>query len=164
MFPLDLLEDAVRTLDLLRRRRWMLAAAESCTGGLLAALLTEIPGSSDVLERGFVTYSNRAKAECVGVDPDLIARFGAVSTEVAQAMARGALTHSVADIAVAVTGVAGPGGGSAEKPVGLVHFAAATRQGETSAIERRYGDIGRTAIRIESVRTALSLVRLLAGK
>jgi nicotinamide-nucleotide amidase len=164
MFPPDLLDDAVRTLDLLRGRGWMLATAESCTGGLLAALLTEIPGASDVLERGFVTYSNRAKAECVGVDPDLIARFGAVSAEVAQAMARGAVTHSGADISVAITGVAGPGGGSAEKPVGLVHFAAATRQGEGRAVERRFGGIGRTAVRIESVRTALSLVRLLAGK
>lgn len=164
MFPSELLAEAASTLELLRGRGLMLATAESCTGGLIAALLTEIPGSSDVLERGFVTYSNRAKAECVGVDPDLIARFGAVSAEVARAMAEGALAHSGADIAVAVTGVAGPGGGSAEKPVGLVHFAAARKGGETRAIERRFGDIGRSAIRLKSVETALDLVRAIATK
>src|SRR5499427_4160717 len=116
-------------LDLCRAKRLMIATAESCTGGLVAAMLTEIPGSSDVLERGFVTYSNAAKTAMLGVPADVIARFGAVSRETAGAMAQGALTHSPADLAVSITGIAGPGGGSPDKPVGLVHFAAAAGGG-----------------------------------
>jgi len=137
----------------------MLVTAESCTGGLISALLTEIPGSSDVVERGFVTYSNAAKASCLGIDPQVIEANGAVSEVVARAMAAGALANSEADIAVAVTGVAGPGGGSAEKPVGLVHFAAARRGQPLLHLERRFGDLGRTTIRLASVRTALDLVK-----
>lgn len=158
MFPADLVEEARRVLELLRVHQLKLVTAESCTGGLIAGLLTEIPGSSDVLERGYVTYSNEAKAECLGVEPQLIAARGAVSEEVARAMAAGALAHSRADIAVSVTGVAGPGGGSAEKPVGLVHFAAARKGEPVLHMERRFGDLGRSQIRLETVRTALDLV------
>jgi nicotinamide-nucleotide amidase len=134
-----------------------LATAESCTGGLIAGLLTEIAGSSDVVERGFVTYSNAAKAELLGVPEALLAEHGAVSEPVARAMARGALARSQADIAVAVTGVAGPGGGTAAKPVGIVHVAAARRGGTVLHRECRFGDIGRGAVRIASVEAALQL-------
>jgi nicotinamide-nucleotide amidase len=140
-----------------------LAAAESCTGGLVAALLTNAPGSSDVFERGFVTYSNDAKTELLGVPADVIAQHGAVSEEVASAMAEGALAHSKADIAVAVTGVAGPSGGTELKPVGLVWFATAYRRkrdggGELLCQEKRFGDLGRARVRSEAVTTALKLV------
>ena len=124
MFDDALIREAASLLDACRARALKLATAESCTGGLIAALLTEIPGSSDVVERGFVTYSNAAKTEQLGVPADLIATHGAVSEPVARAMAEGALSHSHADLAVSVTGVAGPGGGTATKPVGLVHLAA----------------------------------------
>ena len=124
MFDERLLREAESLLEACRTRGLKLATAESCTGGLIAALLTEIPGSSDVVERGFVTYSNEAKSEELGVPADLIAAHGAVSEPVARAMAEGALAHSHADLAVSVTGVAGPGGGSAAKPVGLVHLGA----------------------------------------
>ena len=144
----------------------MIATAESCTGGLIAAALTSIAGSSDVFERGFVTYSNEAKAEMLGVDFALIEEHGAVSEQVAVAMAACALKHSRAQISVAVTGIAGPGGGSAEKPVGLVHFAAAKLSGrdgdrvEFAAIhnEERFGEIGRAEVRAKSVETALRLL------
>lgn len=159
MFPSDLVDEAQRLLDTLRERDLMLVTAESCTGGLISALLTEIPGSSDVVERGYVTYSNAAKASCLGIDPEVIATNGAVSEVVARAMAAGALANSEADVAVSVTGVAGPGGGSAEKPVGLVHFAAARRGQPLLHLERRFRDLGRSAIRLESVRTALDLVK-----
>jgi len=159
MFPSDLVDEARQLLDTMRERGLMLVTAESCTGGLISALLTEIPGSSDVVERGFVTYSNAAKASCLGIDPQVIEANGAVSEVVARAMAAGALANSEADIAVAVTGVAGPGGGSAEKPVGLVHFAAARRGQPILHLERRFGDLGRTTIRLASVRTALDLVK-----
>ena len=159
MFPSDLVDEARQLLDTMRERVLMLVTAESCTGGLISALLTEIPGSSDVVERGFVTYSNAAKASCLGIDPQVIEANGAVSEVVARAMAAGALANSEADIAVAVTGVAGPGGGSAEKPVGLVHFAAARRGQPLLHLERRFGDLGRTTIRLASVRTALDLVK-----
>jgi len=144
----------------------MIATAESCTGGLVAAALTSIAGSSDVFERGFVTYSNEAKAQMLGVDPALIHTHGAVSQEVAIAMAACALRQSRAQLSVAVTGIAGPGGGSAEKPVGLVHFAAAkelSRQENAvdfSAIhhEERFGGIGRAEVRAKSVAAALRLL------
>ncbi len=158
MFPADLLEEGRRVIDLLRARKLKLVTAESCTGGLISALLTEITGSSDVLERGYVTYSNAAKTSCLGVPPQLIATHGAVSEQAARAMASGALAHSEADIAVSVTGVAGPGGGSADKPVGLVHFAVACKGQPVVHLERRFGDLGRSAIRLESVRVALDLV------
>ena len=135
-----------------------LATAESCTGGLVAAAITDVPGASAVMERGFVTYSNEAKTELLGVAPELIEEVGAVSAEVAAAMVSGALQRSPADLAVAVTGVAGPDGGTAEKPVGLVHLAAARRDGETAAIERRYGNIGRDGARRAAVVDALRLL------
>lgn len=143
-----------------------IAAAESCTGGLVAAALTAIPGSSDVFDRSFVTYSNEAKVEMLGVDPALIETHGAVSKEVAVAMAACALKYSHAGISVAITGIAGPTGGSAEKPVGLVHLAAAKltgREGERVEFvaihnEERFGDIGRAGVRAKSVETALRLL------
>jgi nicotinamide-nucleotide amidase len=159
MFSDDLISDARALLEAFRRQNLMLATAESCTGGLIAALLTEIAGSSDVVERGFVTYSNAAKIEALGVHGDIIATRGAVSEETARAMAEGALVHSQADIAVAVTGVAGPGGGSADKPVGLVHLACARIGEATLSRECRFGDIGRSAIRLATVATALAFVR-----
>src|SRR5437899_12934084 len=131
-------------IDLCRRRSLKIAIAESCTGGLVAGALTEIPGSSDVVERGFVTYSNAAKEAMLGVPVAVLERQGAVSRETAEAMAAGALANSRADLTVAITGIAGPGGGSAEKPVGLVHFAAASRDGRRLHREKRFGDIGRT--------------------
>lgn len=140
-----------------------IATAESCTGGLIVALLTEIAGSSDVVDRGFVTYSNAAKTEAIGVPADLIAADGAVSRAVAEAMVAGVLAHSRADLAVAVTGIAGPGGGSAEKPVGLVHLAAARRGGDRLHLEARYGDIGRAAVRLATVKDALRLLDRLIG-
>src|SRR5215470_6594765 len=127
MFPSDLLQLSSSLLDRMRSANLKVATAESCTGGLVAGVLTEIAGSSDVLERGFVTYSNEAKMELLGVPEAMLAEHGAVSEPVARAMAEGALAHSHADIAVAVTGVAGPGGGSAAKPVGLVHIATARK-------------------------------------
>ncbi len=136
-----------------------LATVESCTGGLVAAALTAVPGSSAVVERGFVTYSNEAKSELVGVDPALIAAHGAVSAEVARAMAEGALARAPVDLAVSVTGIAGPGGGSAAKPVGLVHFCAARRSGQRRLLERRYqSTLDRHAIRRLAVCDALSLL------
>lgn len=149
---------AARLLDALRARRLTLVTAESCTGGLVAAALTEIPGSSDALERGFVTYSNAAKESDLRVPAEILTRHGAVSAETAQAMAEGALRAAPADLSVAVTGVAGPGGGSAEKPVGLVHFAAARRNGAALRREVRFGDIGRTEVRRRSVLAAFALV------
>jgi nicotinamide-nucleotide amidase len=163
MFRADMLSQAAALLDRLRAQGLKLATAESCTGGLIAALFTEIAGSSDVVERGFVTYSNEAKSEMLGVAPSLIARHGAVSEPVARAMAQGALAHAHADVAVAVTGVAGPGGGTAAKPVGLVHIAAARKGGEAVHQECRFGDIGRDAIRLASVEVALQLISRAAG-
>ena len=163
MFPPDLIAQAEAILADFRKRGLKLATAESCTGGLVAGVLTEIAGSSGVVERGFVTYSNAAKHELLGVPDEMLAAHGAVSEPVARAMAEGALAHSSADVAVAVTGVAGPGGGTAAKPVGLVHFAAARRGGETLHRECRFGDIGRGPVRLASVREALQLVLRAAG-
>jgi nicotinamide-nucleotide amidase len=158
MFTPDLAKKAEALLSDLRSRRLRVATAESCTGGLVAALFTDIPGSSDVVERGFVTYSNDAKHELLDVPEEMLAQHGAVSEAVARAMAAGALAHSHADVSVSVTGVAGPDGGSAEKPVGLVHFAAARRGGPTLHRECRFGNIGRTGVRLASVDVALQLV------
>ena len=163
MFPPDLDARAAELIDRLRGARLMLATAESCTGGLIAGLITSVSGSSDVLDCGFVTYSNGAKARMIGVPPDLIQRHGAVSAEVARAMAEGALANSAADVAVAVTGVAGPGGGSAAKPVGLVHCAAARRGRQTVSRELRLGDVGRQEVRIETVRVAVAMAYEIAG-
>jgi nicotinamide-nucleotide amidase len=157
MFAPTLIERATALLTLCRDRGLKLATAESCTGGLVAGLLTEIPGSSAVVERGFVVYSNLAKRQLLGVPDATLARWGAVSAETALAMAHGALAHSAADLAVAITGVAGPDGGTAEKPVGLVHFAAARRGGEAQGLERRFGPLSRGAIRLAAVETALEL-------
>lgn len=144
-------------LDLCKRHGLMVATAESCTGGLVAAALTAIPGSSAVVERGFVTYSNHAKADMLGVPMALIDAHGAVSEAVARAMAEGALAHSRAALSVAITGIAGPDGGTAEKPVGLVHFAAARRGGATIARHHVFaGD--RDAVRAEATRTALAML------
>src|SRR5438270_3092594 len=149
-----LIEAARALIDLCRSKTLTIAAAESCTGGLLAATLTEIPGSSDVFDRGFVTYSDAAKQAMLGVAAATLKNFGAVSRETAEAMAKGALAHAPADLAVAITGIAGPGGGSLDKPVGLVHFAAAARSGALTHAERRFGDIGRAGVRWQSVRHA----------
>ncbi len=158
MIPDSLLVEAEALLAAARARGRMLATAESCTGGLIAATLTAIAGSSDVVERGFVTYSNEAKNECLGVPMALIGAHGAVSEEVARAMAEGAVTHSRADIAVSVTGVAGPGGGSAEKPVGLVCFGIA-RKGEPARSERHVFPGDRAAIRAATVAHAFAMIR-----
>ncbi len=163
MFSHERLAAAETLLADFRASKLMLATAESCTGGLIAALLTEIAGSSDVVERGFVTYSNAAKTELLGVPAELIVRKGAVSEETARAMALGAIGHSKADVSVAVTGVAGPGGGSLEKPVGLVHIAAARRGAGVMHRECRFGDLGRDGIRLATVDAALAMLRQAAG-
>ena len=156
-FHAALLSQAEALLESYRRAGLTIATAESCTGGLVAGCLTEIAGSSDVFERGFVTYSNTAKAEVLGVPATLIAERGAVSAEVAEAMARGALARSKADAAVALTGVAGPGGGTAEKPVGLVHIGAG-RRGGAARLRREIFGGDRTAVRARSVAIALELL------
>ncbi|PPR69476.1 MAG: Nicotinamide-nucleotide amidohydrolase PncC [Alphaproteobacteria bacterium MarineAlpha1_Bin1] len=158
MFPKDLIEQASALLQSCRKAGVTVATAESCTGGLIAGCLTEIAGSSDVVDRGFVTYSNEAKNVMLDVPMRLIERHGAVSESVARTMAEGALAHSFAVLSVAVTGVAGPGGGTAEKPIGLVHLACAKRGGETRHREERYGDLGRSAIREATIRTAMEML------
>jgi nicotinamide-nucleotide amidase len=159
--------EAQGVLDFCREHGFTLATAESCTGGLVAAYLTHIAGASDIVERGFVTYSNDSKVELLGVDTRIIAEHGAVSRQAALAMAAGALWRSKADVSVAVTGIAGPGGGSEDKPVGLVHFAIARRvsvsqeQLDFKALhhEEQYGDIGRAEVREASVATAFKMLR-----
>ncbi|PWR25936.1 CinA family protein [Zavarzinia aquatilis] len=158
LFPDNLEQRATALIRKATERGQRIATAESCTGGLIGGLLTEIAGSSAVLERGFITYSNHAKAEILGVPKDILLLHGAVSEPVARAMAEGALARSRAHIAVAVTGIAGPGGGSPEKPVGLVHFALARELRETLHVERRFGDIGRAAVRLATVDQALTLL------
>ena len=160
MFTPDLLARAEKLLAEARAQGFKIVTAESCTGGLVAGLLTEIPGSSDVVERGFVTYSNDAKQDLLGVPREILQSHGAVSEQTARAMAQGALKHSRADIAVAVTGIAGPGGGSTDKPVGLVHFSAA-RGNRIIHRECRFGDIGRGAVRARSVEVALGMLQSL---
>ena len=158
----ELVARATELLDLCRTKRLKIAAVESCTGGLVAATLTEIAGSSDVFERGFVTYSNEAKQAMVGVTSATLASHGAVSRETAEAMASGALAHAPVHLAVSITGIAGPGGAVPGKPVGLVHFAAASHAGRLIARERNYGDIGRTQVRRASVIEALDMLHDLA--
>ena len=162
MIGADIREAAKRVLDLCRASGVHVVTAESCTGGLVAAALTEIPGSSDVVDRGFVTYSDDAKREMLGVPAATLKRHGAVSARTAKAMAVGALKNSRADLAVSITGIAGPGGGSKQKPVGLVYFAAASRDGRRIARKRLYGAIGRRRVRLRSVLEALALLRLLS--
>jgi nicotinamide-nucleotide amidase len=163
VFDDEVLTAARRLLDICRARKLLLATAESCTGGLIAGALTEIAGSSDVVERGFVTYSNGAKSAMLGVPQELILRHGAVSEEVAKAMAEGALAYSPADLAVSVTGIAGPCGGSVAKPVGLVHFGCAARGRPARHTERRFGDVGRGEVRRLTVLAALALLEEEAG-
>ncbi len=158
MFPKAVRELAQAVIERARSRGVMLATAESCTGGLVAAALTAIPGSSDVVAGGLVTYSNAAKTRLLGVDAALVAAAGAVSEPVARAMAAGAAARFGADLAVAITGIAGPGGGSADKPVGLVHFASADAESETRHREARFGDIGRDEVRMASVEVALEML------
>jgi nicotinamide-nucleotide amidase len=157
MFPEDIHTLARQVIETAAARGLVLVTAESCTGGLVAGALTAIAGSSAVLERGFVTYSNASKTDLLAVPADLIEAHGAVSEPVARAMARGALAGSGADLSVSVTGVAGPGGGTAEKPVGLVHFSGVGPNGEVHAMHR-FGDIGREQVRMASVRVALDLL------
>lgn len=159
MISPTLLTEAEDLLAACRKAGVMVATAESCTGGLITATLTAIAGSSDVVDRGFVTYSNTAKTEMIGVSADLIAQHGAVSGEVAREMARGALAKSAASIAVSVTGVAGPGGGSPGKPVGLVWFGLARRGGGEPVTERHVFPGDRTEVREATVATAFGLIR-----
>jgi nicotinamide-nucleotide amidase len=163
MFPEPLLMRARLLLDDCRQRGLRIVTAESCTGGLVAALLTEIAGSSDVVERGFVTYSNRSKQEMLDVPGDLIADFGAVSEPVARAMAEGALEQSHAHIAIAITGVAGPGGGTGMKPLGTVHFACARTNARIAHQHHMFGEIGRRGIRLAAVEVALEMMATAAA-
>lgn len=163
LFPESLLGDANSLLADCRRRGWRLATAESCTGGLIAAALSEIPGASDVLDCGLVTYSNTAKHALLAVPNDLIAAAGAVSAEVAEAMAMGALARSGADVAVSATGIAGPGGATSDKPVGLVYVGAA-RRGAAARHERHHFAGDRTAIRLATVAAAIALLRRISGE
>lgn len=151
-------DQAIQVLGACRAARLMVATAESCTGGLVAAALTDIPGSSAVVDRGFVTYSNEAKADLLGVPMELIITHGAVSEPVARAMAEGALGKSKADLAVAITGIAGPGGGTAEKPEGLVHFASARVGQDTIHARVEFGPLGRAEVRARSVAQALAML------
>ena len=160
----DLIEEARAFIELCRRKKLKVATAESCTGGLVAGTLTEVAGSSDVFERGFVTYSNEAKQAMLGVTPETPARHGAVSRETARAMAAGAIAHAPVELAVSVTGIAGPQGATTDKPVGLVHFAAASRGGQRIDCERRYGDIGRAEVRRAALTQALAMLREIAEK
>ena len=161
MFSSPLLRLAEVVLAEAREQKLRIATAESCTGGLIGGLLTEIAGSSDVFDRGFIVYSNRAKSDLLGVPGDLIADLGAVSEGVARAMAEGAVQNSNAHMAVAVTGIAGPGGGTKMKPVGLVHIAAARERRSILHEAHRFGDIGRTEIRIRAVEASLQLLQRL---
>lgn len=159
-----MLDAASALLDLCKQKKLTLATAESCTGGLVAATLSEISGSSQVLDRGFVTYSNIAKQQMLGVTPSTIDVYGAVSRECAEEMAKGALAHASVDLAVSITGIAGPTGAMPGKPIGLVYFCAASRSGRLIAHDRKYGDVGRAKVRRESVMQALAMLQELAEK
>lgn len=158
MFDRKLILEAKEVLDACRSGGLRLVTAESCTGGLVAAVLTSVPRSSDVVERGFVTYSNEAKTGMLGIPAGFLAQYGAVSEPAARAMAEGALQRSPADIAVGITGIAGPSGGSADKPVGLVHFACARKENPTLHVRMLYGDRDRDEIRLLCVRQAFALI------
>jgi nicotinamide-nucleotide amidase len=155
---------AAALLEICKAKRLTIGTAESCTGGLVAGALTDIAGSSAVVDRGFVTYTNEAKQQILGVPADTIARHGAVSRETAEAMAKGMLARAPVDLAVSITGIAGPGGGTPTKPVGLVHFAAASRAGRLIHRERRYGERGRAEVRRLSVLEALGMLAELAAQ
>ena len=161
VLPAELVDAARRVVEANRALGRRIAVAESCTGGLVSAALTEIPGSSDVLEASLVTYSNEAKARLLSVSNDVLDTFGAVSIAVAWSMAQGALKMTSADVAVAITGVAGPGGGSEKKPVGTVVFARAERGGDPSDVvadKKAFGDLGRGGIRLQAALCALELL------
>jgi nicotinamide-nucleotide amidase len=160
----ELVERSEALLNLCKQKKLTLATAESCTGGLLAATLTEIAGSSMVVDRGFVTYTNAAKQQMLGVTPNTIDVYGAVSKECAEEMAKGALAHAQVDLAISITGIAGPTGAVPGKPIGLVHFAAAARSGRLIHRDRKFGDIGRTNVRRASVVEALAMLMELAEK
>lgn len=158
MFAHDTFKLATTAAELLQKKHLKLATAESCTGGLVASVLTEIPGASEIFECSFVTYSNAAKISMLGVDPHLLSQCGAVSSEVALAMAQGALRHSEAQIAVAITGIAGPLGATPTKPVGFVHLAILRRGAQPVLEAHHFGNIGRTEVRQSTVQKALTLV------
>lgn len=158
------IESAKALLAICSRKKLTVATAKSCTGGLVAATISEIPGSSAVLDRGFVTYSNEAKQQMLGVTPATIDVYGAVSHECADEMAKGALAHASVDLVVSITGIAGPTGAVPGKPIGLVFFCAASRSGRVIAHDRKYGDIGRVKVREQSVLQALAMLRELAEK
>jgi nicotinamide-nucleotide amidase len=160
----DIVAAAQRLLAICKRKKLLIATAESCTAGLVAGTLTEVPGVSSILDRGYVTYSNEAKHDMLGVSRETLARYGAVSRQTAEEMARGVLGRAPVDLAVSVTGIAGPDGGSEEKPVGLVHFAVATRSGQLIHAEKRFGDIGRPAVRKQSVLQAFLMLHELAER
>lgn len=155
---------AVALLEACKSKKLTLATAESCTGGLLAAVLTDVPGSSAVVDRGFVTYGNEAKQQMIGVPPMTIEKYGAVSRETAEAMVKGALAHAQVDLAVSITGIAGPSGAMPGKPIGLVHFAAGSRSGRLVHHDRHFGDLGRSEVRRRSVLQALAMLHELAEK
>ena len=159
MYTPELIEKAESLLALCRSKNLHIAVAESCTGGLVAGVLTEIAGSSDVFDRGFVTYSNLAKRDLLGVPGDMLADYGAVSEQVAIAMAEGVLNHAPVELSASITGVAGPGGGSPMKPVGHVQFASARRGHATIHQVHNFGDLGRSAIRLRAVVVALEMMR-----
>ena len=162
MLDEDIDEAAKRLVAICKRKNLLVATAESCTAGLVAGTLTEIPGVSSILDRGFIVYSNEAKREMLGVSRDILNAHGAVSRETAEAMARGVLGHSRVHLAVSVTGIAGPDGGSELKPVGLVHFATASRSGKLIHAEKRYGNVGRAQVRKQSVLQAFRMLHNLA--
>ena len=164
MFDDEITSAAVALLDHCKAKALTLATAESCTGGLVAAALSEISGSSLVLDRGFVTYSNEAKQQMLGVTPATIDVYGAVSKECAEEMAKGALAHAQVDLAVSITGIAGPTGAVPGKPIGLVYFCAASRSGRVIAHDRKFGDIGRSQVRRASLLQALAMLQELAEK
>ena len=163
MIAANIRKAALHIVEDFTARKLTIATAESCTGGLVGGALTEIAGSSAVVLCGFITYSNEAKHRMLGVPLDTLNQFGAVSRQTALAMAQGALKNSDASVSISITGIAGPGGGSAEKPVGLVHFAAAKRGGKEIAREIRFGDIGRSAVRERSVLVALEMLTEIAA-
>jgi len=160
----DIVEAGKKLLDICRRKELIIATAESCTGGLVAGTLTEIPGVSSMLDRGFITYSNEAKQEMLGVSAQTLEKYGAVSSQTAEEMARGALARAPVDLAVSVTGIAGPDSDDTQKPVGLVHFAAASRSGQFVHIEKKFGNPGRSEIRKRSVLQAFIMLHELAEK
>lgn len=158
IFSNDIESLAIEVLEKCRQKKWRIATAESCTGGLIGGALTDISGSSDVFDRGFITYTNIAKNRMIGVKTETLRIFGAVSEEVACEMALGALDKANVDISVAVTGIAGPGGGSADKPVGRVHLAVATKGGITENRKMDYGAPGRSDVRLATMKTALEML------